>query len=315
MGIFNRRGARDSENPRQAPGCSGRLLVPLMIAVIAWVMYMNQVEENPITGERQHVAISPDQEIKLGLESAPQMSKEMGGEVPSTDPRVIEVNRMGQRLIDASEAKKSPWQFKFHLLADTKTVNAFALPGGQIFITLGLLNKLQNEAQLAGVLGHEMGHVIERHTAQQMAKNQLGQMLVVAVSSAASDYGQSGDVTNPAVIAAVVNQMIQLRYSRGDESEADVWGLKIMEKTGFNPDQMIKVMEILKAAGGSGHGPEFFQTHPNPDLRIQQIKQYLKEHPPGSHLTNGRNLTEIFKGQHSSSPKESDNLLDQIFGF
>lgn len=316
MGIFNRQDQwRNEQGPRQGSGCSGRLITALMIALVAWFMYMNQVEENPVTGERQHVAISPDQEIKLGLESAPQMSKEMGGELSSTDVRVIEVNKLGQRLIDASEAKKSPWKFKFHVLQDTKTVNAFALPGGQIFITLGLLNKLQNEAQLAGVLGHEMGHVIERHTAQQMAKNQLGQMLVVAVSSAATDYGNSSDTSNPAIIAAVVNQVLQLRYSRMDESEADVWGLKIMEKTGLNPEQMIKVMEILKAASGGGQGPEFFQTHPNPDLRIQQIKAYLKEHPPGSNVSNGKNLSEIFKNQiKTSEPAETENLLEQIFG-
>jgi len=317
MGIFNRQDQRRNEQgPRQGAGCSGRLITALMIALVAWFMYMNQVEENPVTGERQHVAISPDQEIKLGLESAPQMSKEMGGELSANDVRVIEVSKLGQRLINASEAKKSPWKFNFHVLKDSKTVNAFALPGGQIFITLGLLNKLQNEAQLAGVLGHEMGHVIERHTAQQMAKNQLGQMLVVAVSSAASDYANSQDASNPAIIAAVVNQVLQLRYSRMDESEADVWGLKIMEKTGLNPEQMIKVMEVLKAAsGGGGQGLEFFQTHPNPDLRIQQIKAYLKEHPPGPNVSNGKNLSEIFKTS-TKTPEQQDteNLLEQIFG-
>lgn len=272
MGIFDR------NNPN-GPGVGGRLLAALFFALIAFFFYMSQVEENPVTGERQHVAISPSQEIRLGLESAPAMSREMGGELSNLDPRTMQVKNMGDLLVSTTIAKKSPWQFQFHLLQDEQTVNAFALPGGQIFITLGLYDRLKTKAQLAGVLSHEMGHVIERHTAQQMAKNQLGQMLVVAVGTAATD-SQGGSSTAPAVIASFVNQIIQLRYSRQDESEADLWGVKLMEEAGFDPHAMIEVMEILKEAGSRSQGtPEIFQTHPNPDLRIEQIKEYLKTHP------------------------------------
>lgn len=265
---------------------SGRIIIALIIAFIGWIMYMSQVEKNPVTGERQHVSLSPDQEIRLGLESAPEMSKEMGGELPSSDFRTEEVEKIGNFLLEHSDAKASPWKFKFHLIADSDTVNAFALPGGQIFITLGLYKKLQSEAQLAGVLGHEMGHVIERHTAQQMAKNQLGQALVVAVGAASTDPNNASNYT-PALIASLVNQMLQLRYSRHDESEADIWGLKIMTESGFDPKAMVEVMEILKASGDRGHTAEIFQTHPNPDLRIRQIKAYLEKHPPQAGLTEG----------------------------
>jgi predicted Zn-dependent protease len=276
---------------RPQSSITGRLLLAVMIAVVGWIVYMNQVEENPVTGKKQHVAMSPKQEIRLGLESAPSMAREMGGEVPASDIRAQAVQKMGQYLVDHSVAKKSPWQFKFHLLADSKTVNAFALPGGQIFITLGLYNDLENEAELAGVLGHEMGHVIERHSAQQMATNQLGQVLVTAVATGASDQGGGG--YGPAVIASVVNQMFQLRYSRGDESQADTWGIQIMEEAGFNPEALIQVMKVLKnatAGRGGGSTPEIFQTHPNPDLRIEQIQAYLKEHPAPSNLTMGGKL-------------------------
>lgn len=265
-----------------------RLLIALGIVLIGWLMYMSQVEKNPVTGEKQHVSLSPDQEIRLGLESAPEMAREMGGELSETDGRVKEVQKIGNVLLDSSVAKKSPWQFKFHLIADENTINAFALPGGQIFITLGLYNKLQNEAQLAGVLGHEMGHVIERHTAQQMAKTQLGEAFVVAVGAAASDQNSNG--YTPMMIASVVNQMFQLRYSRHDESEADIWGLKIMSQAGYDPYAMIKVMEILKASAKQGYTPELFQTHPNPDLRIRQIKEYLEKNPPKQNLSKGKNL-------------------------
>lgn len=274
-------------------GWKGRLIGAVIVALIGFFMYWNHTEQNPVTGQKQHVAISPAQEVKLGLQSAPLMSQKMGGEVPATDPRSIEVKKIGAYLVENTDAKKSPWKFQFHLLADTKTVNAFALPGGQIFITLGLLNNLQTEAQLAGVLSHEMGHVIERHTAQQMAKSQLGQMLITAVAVGAQDPNRSMNYT-PAMLASVVNHMVQLRYSRKDESQADMWGLKLMEQVGYDPRAMIQVMEILKKAGGKGHSLEMFETHPDPDHRIEQINAYLKEHPPGPDVKEGRKLSEIW---------------------
>lgn len=269
----------------------GRLIIALLIALFGWGMYMYNVEENPITKERQHVSISPAEEVRLGLESAPAMAQEMGGEVPSNDPRAQEVQSIGQYLVSHTVANKSPWKFQFHLLADERTVNAFALPGGQIFITLGLLNRLQTEAQLAGVLAHEMGHVIERHSAQQMATGQLGKILTVAVGTAASsDQSNSGYQ-----IAAVVNQMMQLRYSRNDESEADTWGLKLMVASGFDPRAMIEVMKVLLAASGGGKaGSEIFQTHPHPELRIKDIQAYLAKNPPPAGLSEGRNLSDVY---------------------
>lgn len=285
--------------PQRGAGLGTRLIIALVIALIGWFMYASHTEVNPITGEKQHVSISPDQEIRLGLESAPEMAREMGGEVPTDDPRYIEVQKIGQQLVSGTEAQKSPWKFKFHLLSDPKTINAFALPGGQIFITSGLYDKLQTEAELAGVLGHEMGHVIERHTAQQMAKSQLGKLLVVAVGAAASDAsgGRSGAYSATA-IAAVVNQMFQLRYSRQDESQADMWGIKLTEEVGYKPEAMIQVMEILKASTGDRGGtPEIFQTHPNPDLRMKQIREYLAEHPPRPGLTDGGTIPHVQQQQ------------------
>ncbi len=282
---------------RQSTGLGGRLAIAALIALVGWYMYTSHVEENPVTKEKQYVDLSPSQEIRLGIESAPMMSRKMGGEVPSSDPKAIEVRRMGAFLVEKSPAKNSPWKFQFHLINDRKTVNAFALPGGQIFITLGLLDKLQNEAQLAGVLGHEMGHVIERHTAEQMAKNKLGQWLIMAVGAAATTDQSSGQQAT--IVASVVNQMFQLRYSRKDESEADTWGLKIMEQAGFNPAAMVEVMKILKAAAGSRGGSlEMFQTHPDPDLRIERINAYLKENPPKPGLTMGKPLSEVYHRQN-----------------
>lgn len=267
---------------------SGRLIMAIIIALIGLFTYWSQQQENPVTGERQHISLTPSEEIKLGLQTAPEMAHQMGGELPDSNPQVQEVRRLGQQIVAQSPAKKGPWQFQFHVVNDSKTVNAFALPGGQVFITLGLLNKLQTEAQLAGVLSHEMGHVIERHSAEQMAQSQLGQTLVGAVATGVSDRQDVAQST--AMIAQMANQMIQLRYSRKDESEADIWGIKLMVLAGFDPKAMIEVMEILKAEEGSGHSMEMFQTHPHPDLRIATIKAYLKEHPQPANLSQGRKL-------------------------
>ena len=283
---------RYENQQRGGSGFGGRLIIAAIIALFAWIMYMNQVEENPVTKVKQHVSLSPSDEIKLGLQSAPAMAEQMGGEVPPNDPRSIEVKKMGQFLVDHTVAKDSPWKFQFHLLADTDTINAFALPGGQVFITMGLLNELQTEAELAGVLAHEMGHVIERHSAQQMATNQLGQLLTFAVGTAASDQANNGAYQ----VAAVVNQALQMSYSRGDELQADTWGLKLMEASGYDPRAMIAVMQVLKSIDrGGGQPAEIFQTHPNPDLRIQQIEDYLAKNPPPPHLSEGRKLQELYR--------------------
>jgi predicted Zn-dependent protease len=252
-------------------------MIGLLIAIVALVMYFSQTEKNPITGEAQRVSITPSQEIQLGLQSAPVMAAKMGGEVSKSDSRSQRVQTIGNRILQQSRAKKGPWKFQFHLLNDAKTINAFALPGGQIFITLGLYNELQTDSQLAGVLAHEMGHVIQRHSAQQMAKGQLGQLLVTAVGVGASDSSNRG--YQAAMIANVVNQMMQLRYGRKDELEADRWGLELMSESGYNPEAMIQVMEILKKAAPRGHTPEMLLTHPYPENRIEKIKEYLKQHP------------------------------------
>lgn len=278
------------------------IIIALLIAAGGFFFYLTQTEKNPITGVSQHVSMTPDQEIRLGLQSAPEMARQMGGEIPSSDPRAQEVSKIGQEIVNRSDAHQGPWHFKYHLLGDSKTINAFALPGGQIFITLGLLNKLQTEAQLAGVLAHETGHVIQRHSAQQMAKGKLGEILVMATGIGASDPDNPNRAQQAAMIANIVNQVTQLRYSRKDELEADQWGLRLMAEAGYNPKAMLEVMKILEQASPGGHQPEMLLTHPYPKSREEQINAYLEKHPPSRNLTEGRNLKDIL----NRSSYESD---------
>jgi len=257
-----------------------RLLLALGVALFGIIGYMSRVSINPVTGEKQHVAgMTPEQETALGLQSAPQMIGQMGGEVPASDPETQTVQRVGAYVHDHSVAAQSPYTYQYHLLADPNTINAFALPGGQVFITKALYDRLADEAELAGVLGHETGHVVERHSAQQMAESQLGQSLVVATGIAASRNGNGSGIA-ASMIASLVNNTISLRFSREDESQADACGLRFMTEAGFDPRAMIDVMKILQeVTANTGREPEFMVTHPYPEHRIEAIQRWMQDHP------------------------------------
>ena len=251
------------------------ILIALVMAVVAVIGYYGKQQVNPITGEVQHISITPEQEVALGLQSAPEMAQQFGGLYP--DKRVQDqVKAVGQRLVQQTEAAKSPYQFDFHVLADDQTVNAFALPGGQIFITTALLGRLQTEDQLAGVLGHEIGHVVGRHSAEHMAQGELMQGLVTATTVATYDPSMGGGQS--AAIAQYVAQIVNLKYGRDDELESDKFGVKYMMQCSYNPEDMIGVMEILKQASGGREQSEFMSSHPSPDNRMEHIRQLIEEY-------------------------------------
>jgi predicted Zn-dependent protease len=194
-------------------GFSGRLLLGIIIAVISLISYFASQEFNPVTGENQHLSLTPEQEIALGLQSAPQMIQEFGG-LYRDDATQESIDEIGNRLVNNSVARDTPWQFDFHVLDNPDTVNAFALPGGQVFITTALLSALETEDEVAGVLAHEIVHVLARHSAQQIAKNELTNGLVGAVGVASGDAGA-------AQTAAIIGQLVNMRYGRGDEHQHD----------------------------------------------------------------------------------------------
>ena len=267
----------------------GRLLIAAIVAAISLISYYSMRQENPYTGEVQHISMGVDQEIALGLQMAPQMAQEMGGEDSDPDVRRL-VEQVGSRVVHQGGAERTAYQFQFHALADPQTVNAFALPGGQIFITRGLLGRLENEAQLAGVLAHEVGHVVARHSAAQISKSQLAQGLVGAAGIAGSDDQSSGQHT--AQVAAVVAQMMQLRYGRHDETQADTMGVRMMAAAGYDPRAMIEVMRILESASGGSGQPEFMSTHPDPGNRRQVIAAAIqREFPNGIPASLGLGAT------------------------
>ena len=250
----------------------GRLVIAAIIALFAIISYFGTSSENPLTGEKQRVALTPEQEIALGYKSAPEMAAQMGG-VSRNAQAVALVQRVGDLLVKQSVAAKSPYRFSFHVLADPKTVNAFALPGGPIFITEGLLRQLKSEAELAGVLGHEIGHVIARHSSERLAKQQLTQGLIGALVVGSGDY-------TTAQIGQMVGSMINMKYGREDELESDSLGIRIMAEAGYGPRGMVRVMEVLAKASGGSRQPEFVSTHPAPENRSERIKQEIAKRFP-----------------------------------
>jgi beta-barrel assembly-enhancing protease len=258
---------------------SPRLIVAAIILMFGLFSFLSKRDTNPVTGETQYVSLSPEQEIALGLQSAPQMAAEMGGLDP--DAALQErIAALGNKLVENSFAGEAPYKFQFHVLADPNTVNAFALPGGPVFITRALLDRLENEAQVAGVLGHEIGHVIARHASEHIAKSNLANSVVGAVAVAGSDeYGRGQQA---AMMAAFVAQMAQLRYGRNDELESDKYGVRIMSETGYDPRAMLGVMKILQEASGGSRQTEFMSTHPDPGNRLQKIEETIRElYPQG----------------------------------
>lgn len=261
--------------PQKRSGCfSARVVLALLFAVIGLSTYYFNQQVNPVTGEKQRIALSVEQEVALGAQAAPQMGAQMGGIVSPSDPQAQRVARVGEKVVANSAARKSPYPFRFHLVNDSRTINAFALPGGQIFITRALLDKMTNEDQLAAVLGHEIGHVIHRHSAEHMAKGQLGQILATAFGIGASDDPRSSQ--GAAAAAQMANQMVQLRFSRSDELESDDTGIDYMVEAGYNPRGMLELMQILAEASKGDRPPEMLSTHPMPEDRIRRIEEKIR---------------------------------------
>jgi predicted Zn-dependent protease len=266
---------------RRRGGGGGRLIIAAFLALMAIGSYIFGARQmNPVTGENQRVDLSREQEIALGLEAAPEMARQYGGLHPDQEAQAT-VDAVGNRIVSQSSANTTDYEYAFHLLADEQTINAFALPGGQVFITAGLYNQLRTEGELAGVLGHEVGHVVGRHSAEQMAKSRLVEGLTGAAVLAAYDPDNPNSVSS-AQLAALVGQMVTMKFSREDELESDRLGVRFLAESGYDPRAMIRVMEVLAQASQGPRQPEFFNTHPNPENRIGEIEAAIQaEFPDG----------------------------------
>jgi predicted Zn-dependent protease len=226
---------------------------------------------NPATGESEISLIGEGQEVQMGNEADPQIIASMGLYEDEALQRYV--NEVGQRLAAASERPDLPWVFR---VIDDPTVNAFAVPGGKIYITRGILAHMNSEAELAGVLGHEIGHVTARHSVSQMSRAQLAQLgLGVGMILAGPQIGALGDLAGAGL------QLLFLKYGRDDENEADELGVRYMRRTNYEPTELAEVMLMLERSSqmqeSTGRVPEWLSSHPSPPNRVANILAEVRE--------------------------------------
>ena len=227
---------------------------------------------NPATGSNQLMLVSEAQEIQMGQQYDSQVVATIG---LYPDPAWQSyIQQLGARLAATSERPNLPWTFR---VVNDPAINAFALPGGFVYVTRGILPYFNSEAQLAGVVGHEIGHVTARHTAAEMSKQQLIGLGLAVGSMANSQVAKYAGAANQAL------GILYLKFSRDNESQADQLGLRYMSRANYDPREMAAIFVMLDREGKSGASgarvPEWLETHPTPVHRLDAINQQVAALP------------------------------------
>lgn len=240
----------------------------LALTIIAALALATACVKNPVTGQDEFSLMSVNEELTLGQELYPKYTQQSNG-LPANDPGLQSyVNQVGQWVAKNSHRPDIPWEFN---VVNSSDINAYALPGGKISITRGLVNKFENEDQLAFVLGHEVGHVAARHSAAHYTKGVMVSVVAAGVGLALSDsdYSQLGQMA-----AMLGGAMLLASYSRDQERQADALGLEYITKSGYNPKAAADVQEILLSLEKEDPGmvERLFASHPMSAERLQNVK-------------------------------------------
>jgi len=252
-------------NLKRICGAMALLLVPVLAGC----------SNNPTTGRSQFNMLSRSEEIAIGEEAKGQITTDYGGVVASAEAQGYLAD-IGLKMASETEGDNPslPWEFT---LLDSKVVNAFALPGGKTFMTRALAEKLTDEAELAFIMGHEIGHVTARHQNEQISRKIGASVLIAGVAIAA---GQSDNKTVQRAVPVLVGGaggLYLLRFNRGQELEADKLGMRYMVKAGYDPRAARDAMGVLEKLASSGQRPpEFLSTHPYPENRLEKINERLR---------------------------------------
>jgi predicted Zn-dependent protease len=258
-----------------------RILCSATLAVAA----LAACATNPATGKRELSLVSKDDEVAMGQQEAQKVAASM----PILQQQAVQdmVKRVGMEMAKSSERPELPWSFT---VLDDPVVNAFALPGGPIFITRGIITNMNSEAELASVLGHEIGHVTARHSASQMSKQQLASMGLGVASVISPTAAQFAGVAEQGL------GLLMLKYGRDDETQADKLGYRYMRTANWDPREAVKMFQMLQKTSGSdkeGRPPSWMSTHPDPGDRAQRASARLKE-LAGTNLDSMRRNREQF---------------------
>ncbi len=239
---------------------------PVVPIIVAGMLVCAGCATNPITGEEELMFYPKQQDIEIGKHYAPEVEKQMGGRIEDEALQAY-IDGVGQKIARVSHEPG----FDYHFVAvKDKSINAVALPGGQVFITKGMLAKLKAEAQLAGVLAHETTHIVARDVSNAMSK-QIGMNLLLSQIAARAESQAA------VMLADLTGQIISLKFSRDDERTADLGGMDYMVRAGYSPYGMVQTMEMLEQEN-SIHPIEFLSTHPSPENRVAYLRQRIQTH-------------------------------------
>ena len=279
-----------------------KLNIPVLVLLfIATVLLVISCAVNPVTGKKQLMLMSEAQEIQLGLSYDPQVMATFGA-YPDQNLQ----NFVQSRGVEIGKISHRP-NLEYHVrIVDSHVVNAFAVPGGYVYLTRGILAQLNNEAELMGVLSHEMGHIAARHTVSQQSKQQLGQLLLIGGMIASEKFAQY------AQYALQGMQLLFLKFSRDDERQADALGVEYSSKLGFDAHKMadfFKVLQKMSLSESEGGIPTFLSTHPDPGDRYNDVNKSATEWQTqlnlGSYKVNQDSYLQMINGIiYGEDPKQ-----------
>jgi len=244
-------------------------LMVLLSTTVVWPQSAGPEFPNP-----GNPRMSRDQQRQLGLQAAAQVYQQMPV-LPDSSPETQYIRQLGQKLVATIPPERS-WPFEFHVVAQ-KEINAFALPGGPMFVNIGTITAAANESQLAGVMAHEMSHVYMQHSAKQESKAEWTSGLAGLAGGVlgATTGGMLGQLAQEGIQFGA--QGLMLKYSRTDESQADATGAVILYKAGYNPQALADFFKTLETQGGAP--PQLLSDHPNPGNREQAIEKEIRNWP------------------------------------
>ncbi|MFW5831490.1 MAG: M48 family metalloprotease [Prolixibacteraceae bacterium] len=237
--------------------------------ILAALFMVPSCAVNPVTGKKQLMFFSEAQEVKMGKEYDPQVIATFGLYEDEELSRFI--TEKGKEMGEISHRPNLEYHFR---VLDSPVVNAFAVPGGYVYFTRGILAQFNNEAELAGVLGHEIGHITARHTVSQQSKQQLGQILLIGGMIASEEFRQFADYAMQGM------QLLFLKYGRDAERESDQLGVEYSTKIGYNSHEMANFFNVLhkmQMESESGGVPTFLSTHPDPADRLERVHELTEE--------------------------------------
>jgi predicted Zn-dependent protease len=228
------------------------------------LFFITSCSRNPVTGKRELNFISKKQELAMGAEYDPQIIAQFGSYEDKNLQNLI--NRVGLSMAKNSHRPDLDYQFR---ILDSPVVNAFAVPGGYIYFTRGILAHFNNEAELAGVMGHEIGHITAKHSVKQLTNQTILQTLFVAGIIFSPEFAQLADLANQGI------GLLFLRFSRANERESDKLGVQYSTEQGYNAHEMAEFFKTLERMGGeAGSLPQFLSTHPDPGQRYISVNNY-----------------------------------------